>query len=340
MSTAQTSQTRTAPFDTQRLDALMDANGIDVLLATSKHNVQYLLGGHRAFFFDYMDAFGTSRYLPVLIYPKGAPEKAAYVGHGMEGYQHQVKPLWIAEMIKGATSIDSMEKALAYVKKIGVKAARVGVEFPFLPLDAANALKKRHAEQRNRGCAVYARAAARAQDSRRIEAPQDRVGKSHRIHEGGYRESWPRHHQAGTRRRAQARGSQSRTDIRILPRRMRHQPQPRAVRTAVGSRATCCRSIPAATTTAISAISRAWRSLANRMPSLRICLERSKRSSASRCKVIKPGVLGGEIYTVAEERLKKYQDPQSHRFPRARHGSRHARGAAAHRHRPGAIRRL
>ena len=75
MSTAQTSHTLSVPFDTKRLDALMDKAGIDVLLVTSKHNVQYLLGGHRAFFFDYMDAFGTSRYLPVLVYPKGAPDK-------------------------------------------------------------------------------------------------------------------------------------------------------------------------------------------------------------------------------------------------------------------------
>ena len=49
-----------APFDTKRLDALMDNAGMDVLLATSKHNVQYLLGGHRAFFFDYMDAVGIA----------------------------------------------------------------------------------------------------------------------------------------------------------------------------------------------------------------------------------------------------------------------------------------
>jgi Xaa-Pro aminopeptidase len=131
----------TVPFDAGRLDALMDAAGIDVLLVTSKHNVQYLLGGHRAFFFDYMDAFGTSRYLPVLIYPRGDVAKAAYVGHGMEGYQHQVKPLWVPEMVRGATSVDAMQKAVAHVKKIGVKAKRVGVEFPFLPLDAANALR-------------------------------------------------------------------------------------------------------------------------------------------------------------------------------------------------------
>ncbi len=65
----------------------MDAAGIDVVIATSKHNVQYLLGGHRANFFDYMDATGVTRYLPVLVYPKGKPEKAAYIGHRLEKFQ-------------------------------------------------------------------------------------------------------------------------------------------------------------------------------------------------------------------------------------------------------------
>ena len=69
------------PFDVARLDRLMDEAGIDVLIAASKHNVQYLLGGHRAFFFEYMDAMGVSRYLPIVIYPKGAPDKAAFFGH-------------------------------------------------------------------------------------------------------------------------------------------------------------------------------------------------------------------------------------------------------------------
>ena len=48
------------PFDTKRLDRLMDDAGIDVLIANSKHNIHYLLGGHRSIFFDYMDAMGTS----------------------------------------------------------------------------------------------------------------------------------------------------------------------------------------------------------------------------------------------------------------------------------------
>ena len=75
----------------------MDEAGIDVVLATSKHNVQYLLGGHRADFFDYMDATGITRYLPVLVYPKGAPEKAAYIGHRLEKFQREVNPMWTPE---------------------------------------------------------------------------------------------------------------------------------------------------------------------------------------------------------------------------------------------------
>src|SRR5437868_10421571 len=99
-----------APFDAGRLDRLMEEAGIDVLLATSKHNVQYLLGGHRAFFFDYMDAMGLSRYLPIVIYPKGAPEKAAFIGHRLESYQREVQAFWIPEVQTQASgSLDAME---------------------------------------------------------------------------------------------------------------------------------------------------------------------------------------------------------------------------------------
>ncbi len=100
------------PFDHARLDRLMDEAGIDVVIATSKHNVQYLLGGHRANFFDYMDATGVTRYLPVFVYPKGAPEKAAYIGHRLEKFQREVKPMWTPEtQTTTAGSVDAMQKA-------------------------------------------------------------------------------------------------------------------------------------------------------------------------------------------------------------------------------------
>jgi len=129
------------PFDAARLDRLMEDAGIDVLLATSKHNVQYLLGGHRAFFFDYMDAMGLSRYLPVVIYAKGAPDKAAFFGHRLENFQREVKPFWTPEQnCSSSGSVDVIRKAAEHIRKIG-NARRVGVEMAFLPMDSATALK-------------------------------------------------------------------------------------------------------------------------------------------------------------------------------------------------------
>ena len=133
----------TAPFDTARLDRLMDEAGIDVLLATSKHNVQYLLGGHRSFFFDNMDAMGISRYLPVFVYQKGAPQSAGYFGHGMETYDAQVRPFWVSEVnTRSGGSVDVMQKAAEYAKSLTAKPRRIGVELAFLPADSAGTLRK------------------------------------------------------------------------------------------------------------------------------------------------------------------------------------------------------
>jgi Xaa-Pro aminopeptidase len=133
----------TAPFDTALLDRLMDEAGIDVLVATSKHNVQYLLGGHRAFFFESMDAMGLSRYLPVFVYQKGAPQKAGFFGHRMEGFQNEVKPFWVSEVnTKSSGAVDVMEKAVDYLRRLAPNAKRIAVETAFIPLDSAAVLRK------------------------------------------------------------------------------------------------------------------------------------------------------------------------------------------------------
>jgi Xaa-Pro aminopeptidase len=142
MSTSATRQNAAIPFDSDRLDQLMEEAGIDVLLATSKHNAQYLLGGHRAFFFDYMDAMGLSRYLPVVIYPRGAPDKAGYVGHRLERFQQDVRPLWTPVVEASSNgSVDAIEKAVDHIRRAGLKPRRIGVEMEFLPVDSAMKLK-------------------------------------------------------------------------------------------------------------------------------------------------------------------------------------------------------
>lgn len=132
------------PFDTAKLDRLMEEAGIDVLLATSKHNTQYLLGGYRFIFFAAMDAIGHSRYLPIVVYEKGAPEHSAYVANRMEGGEHQNRPFWTPELRAAAWgTLDAAALAVEHLKKIGRAGGRIGIEPAFLPSDARDLLAAR-----------------------------------------------------------------------------------------------------------------------------------------------------------------------------------------------------
>ena len=131
------------PFDHEKLDRLMEAAGIDVLVATSKHNVQYLLGGYKFIFFAAMDAIGHSRYLPVVIYEKGRPEHAAYVGNRMEGGEHANRPFWTPSLYTAAWgTVDAATFAADHIRKIVKPGARLGIEPPFLPSDAHAVLQQ------------------------------------------------------------------------------------------------------------------------------------------------------------------------------------------------------
>lgn len=115
----------------------MEERGLDVLVVTSKHNVQYLLGGYRFIFFTAMDAIGHSRYLPVLIYRRGRRDHAAYIGNKMEGGEHAIHPFW-TPTVQTATwgSVDAATLAVAHLNHIGATGLRIGIEPPFLPVDA------------------------------------------------------------------------------------------------------------------------------------------------------------------------------------------------------------
>ena len=130
------------PFDTKHLDKLMDDAGIDVLVATSKHNVAYMLGGYRFFFFDTMDAVGVTRYLPAIVYQKGKPEHAAYIGCGMENFEKELDKFWQPTLdLDVIGSKETMGQALAHIKKLG-PVRRIGVESGFIPADGEAVLRR------------------------------------------------------------------------------------------------------------------------------------------------------------------------------------------------------
>ncbi len=130
------------PFDAKQLDKLMDDAGLDVIVATSKHNVQYLLGGYRFFFFDTMDAVGVTRYLPVVVYQKGRPENAAYIGCHMESHERELDKFWTPALdLNVIGSKEAMDQALAHIKRLG-PVRRIGIESGFIPADGEAVLRR------------------------------------------------------------------------------------------------------------------------------------------------------------------------------------------------------
>jgi Xaa-Pro aminopeptidase len=135
------------PFSAVKLDALLDESGVDLLLVSSKHNVQYLLGGYRYYFFENLDTIGLGRYLPVLGYVKGRVDQAFYVGSGDEAWGIEVFPFWPQRISTEAwTSSESAHIAAQYVNSLGMAAPKIGLE---LESWTANAWDKLRAELPN-----------------------------------------------------------------------------------------------------------------------------------------------------------------------------------------------
>src|SRR3984885_11118802 len=128
------------PFDSARLDALLDEAGMDAAVISSKHNIQYLFGGYRFFFFDHFDAIGVSRYLPLLVYVKGRPDQSTYIGHAMEAYEKDRGKFWTPAFQTARATLDSAQLALDHLARLGSEVKRVGGGRPFLPADAAEAM--------------------------------------------------------------------------------------------------------------------------------------------------------------------------------------------------------
>lgn len=126
------------PFDARLLDKLMDGAGLDVIVATSKHNVQYMLGGYRFFFFDTMEAMGVSRYLSAVVYRKGKPEDTAYIGCVMEAGEKELGKFWTPKVELGSVGSQvAMDNVAAHIAKLsGVR--RVGTKPPFSPRTRAS----------------------------------------------------------------------------------------------------------------------------------------------------------------------------------------------------------
>jgi Xaa-Pro aminopeptidase len=135
------------PFAIETLDRYLQEADIDLLVATSKHNMRYLTGGHHNHFYDYMDAIGVSRYLPVFIHAVGRVGDTAYIANRNEKDPLQIRarqgrPLWIPHVQPVTSgSVEAMTHAVKHIRARGIKPKRIGVEAAFIPWDAARILR-------------------------------------------------------------------------------------------------------------------------------------------------------------------------------------------------------
>ncbi len=125
------------PFDSAKLDRLLEDAGVEVVLATSAHNVRYLLGGYRFFFFEHFNAIGLSAYLPCVGYQRGHRENAFYIGNPMEARSLELEPLWLGRLDTSSwTAPDTARAAAAFLRRLGLQGATIAIERSFIPDDA------------------------------------------------------------------------------------------------------------------------------------------------------------------------------------------------------------
>ena len=142
---AQPAATTTAdgpiPFDAARLDAILDRAGIDALIVSSQHNIRYMLGGYRFFFFAHAPAIGVGRYTPLVVYQRGRPERTLYIGIGSEASERALGALRAPEFVSAWYGPGAMAAAVERLKSLGLERSRIGVETAFLAADAERALR-------------------------------------------------------------------------------------------------------------------------------------------------------------------------------------------------------
>ncbi len=133
------------PFDREGLDRLLDEAGLEAVLATSPHNVRYLLGGYAYFMYAFADSIGLSRYLPAVAYRRAAPAHTLYVGAGNEDWATDVQPLWVPEVrnVSWGTQ-QTAELLVEWCHSRVPSTGRIGVELAYLPADAYRTLTANH----------------------------------------------------------------------------------------------------------------------------------------------------------------------------------------------------
>jgi Xaa-Pro dipeptidase len=131
-------------FDRARLAALMGGRGLDLLLATTRHNVRYLTGGYCYPLYLWDAHTRGSQYLPFFVIPRDASAPTAFIGRPgeREVLEEAGVPVGRCHESAGIGTRPAAAKTVEVLRAMGLDRGTIGVEMPSLPADAWDVLRE------------------------------------------------------------------------------------------------------------------------------------------------------------------------------------------------------
>ncbi len=131
------------PDNTKRLFTLMNASNIELLLVSSRHNIQYMSGGYYYPLYVWDTHTRRTQYISFLVIPHGQLDKTFYVGRPDETEVIEEAELWFPQCYEG-TKIESISITKALIEQLKERkltTKRIGIEYSALPADVCELLK-------------------------------------------------------------------------------------------------------------------------------------------------------------------------------------------------------
>ncbi len=131
------------PYDSEKLDRLMEESDVDLVLASTRENVRYLCGGYYFHFHERFTAMGEGQYMALAGISRGAVEESFLIGGNGEIGQAEDQNLWIPELVpSGRHPAEAAAEAARAILARGLGAGAIALEGNFLPATAKEALAR------------------------------------------------------------------------------------------------------------------------------------------------------------------------------------------------------
>ena len=133
------------PFDSTKLFALMEESEVELLLASTRHNIRYLTGGYYYPLYMWDSHARRTQYLSFACIPRNCSDDSFFVGRPGEREVMQEADVWITQCYesKKIGSLSTAARIVEVLKQRNLDALRIAVELPSLPADVFGVLKDR-----------------------------------------------------------------------------------------------------------------------------------------------------------------------------------------------------